>query len=407
MNSVRNPRGAILQQRADLWASDFRDMLHADWDDRLAETLHEQLDALVIVSDAEGEALLSAAALELSTYLCSFVDAHVRAPNPAQQQRMAQLADDLSPATHSAVALRRAAIVGMPATSPKPGPYGTRMPSDAIDSPATGAGHQVWSVLRDLSAAEALSEAFAARGVFHVHREPHATVVQSIPDSGVHCVLVDDDSLDVLLELQHRAVAAGVLTQRPTFVALLSQPGTSARLQALRAGADHVLGIGIDASAVAARIERILATRSEEPLRVLVVDDDRSQTRFCAGILRHMGIQAVCCNDAASALVELRQSFPDILLVDLHMPVIDGLALTEMLLEMPGSENVAVLFLSGDDEPDTRFDALSAGGDDFLSKPVQPRHLMRAVAAHGRRAQRRRLALAPQPRSSGESYSGS
>jgi DNA-binding response OmpR family regulator len=62
-----------------------------------------------------------------------------------------------------------------------------------------------------------------------------------------------------------------------------------------------------------------------------------------------------------------------------------------MLLEIPGSENVAVLFPSGDDELETRFDALNAGGDDFLGKPLQPRHLMRAVAAHGRRAQRRRM----------------
>jgi DNA-binding response OmpR family regulator len=202
-----------------------------------------------------------------------------------------------------------------------------------VDAPvapaATPAVHRVWSVIRDSAMADALSEAFIARGIFHVHRQPHATVVQSIPDGGLHCLIVDEDSLDLLLELQHRSVAVGAQTQRPTFVALLSGLGTEDRLRALRAGADHVLALGSEAGALAARVQRILATRSEEPLRVLVVDDDRSQTRFCAGILRRMGIHAVCCNDSALALAEMGRGLPDILLVDLHMPDIDGLELTE------------------------------------------------------------------------------
>jgi DNA-binding response OmpR family regulator len=398
MNSVMNSRGPALQDRADHWARTFREMLHSEWNDSRAEDLHEQLDGLVIESDIEGETMLSSAALELSTYLCSFVDAHVSAPNPAQQLKMGQLADDLSPTTRRHPAARGPALsVVASAFGPAPAQRTSGAAADALAAAAPLTAptlHQVWSVIRDAAVAEALGEAFVGRGIFHVHREPHATVVQSIPDSGVHCVIVDDDSLEVLLELQHRAVAAGAQAQRPTFIALLSHPGTEHRLRALRAGADHVIAHGADAATIAGRIERILANRSEEPLRVLVVDDDRSQTRFCAGILGRMGIHAVCCNDAAAALVEMRQGLPDILLVDLHMPDIDGLALTEMLLEMPGSENVAVLFLSGDDEPETRFDALSAGGDDFLGKPIQPRHLMRAVAAHGRRAQRRRRATA-------------
>jgi DNA-binding response OmpR family regulator len=392
MNSVRNPLGTELQERADHWASRFRAMLDTGWLDGRAEALHEQLDALVIAADSQGEEALSAAALELSIYLCSFVDAHVSTPSTAQQLKMGQLADDLSAAARRQ-GKTRIPPLAVAARANDTATAGFSPPSSAaLAVPAATTAptlHRVWSVIRDGAFAEALSEAFSARGMFHVHREPHATVVQSIPDSGVHCVVVDEHSLDVPLELQHRAVAAGA-QQRPTLIALLAHPDAEARLRALRAGADHVLAQAGGAAAIAGRVQRILAFRSEEPPRVLVVDDDRSQTRFCARILGRMGIDAMCCNDAASALLEMRKELPDILLVDLHMPEIDGLALTEMLLEMPGSENVAVLFLSGDDEPDARFDALSAGGDDFLGTPVQPRHLMRAVVAHGRRAQRRR-----------------
>jgi hypothetical protein len=66
-------------------------MLRAEWSGRRAEELHEELDALVIESDIGGEDLLSSAALELSTCLCSLVDAQGGTPNPAQQRRWCSL----------------------------------------------------------------------------------------------------------------------------------------------------------------------------------------------------------------------------------------------------------------------------------------------------------------------------
>jgi CheY-like chemotaxis protein len=386
-----------LQERADAWAVAFREMLAAEWIDAIAEGMHARLDALVIESDIEGVAVLSSSALELSTYLCSFLGGHVDPPNPAQRRQMCRLADVLSPGTRGAGEALLAAAPDDEPPAPAARPASTAFGSlAALDADVSALpGNQVWSVIEDIELVSILTEAFAERGIAYFPCAPHTAVAQSIPETGVQCVIVDNGSLAVLLELQHRALISGSAAgPRATYVALLQDHRTDERLRALRAGADHVITYSDDAATMAGRIDKILAARSEEPLRVLVVDDDRSQTRFCAGILSRVGIQATCCHDAASALDVLRQGFPDILLVDLHMPEIDGLALTEMLLEMPGSEQVAILFLSGDEEPETRFDALSAGGDDFLSKPIQPRHLIRAVAAHGKRVHRRRRAAA-------------
>jgi CheY-like chemotaxis protein len=131
----------------------------------------------------------------------------------------------------------------------------------------------------------------------------------------------------------------------------------------------------------------------EEPLRVLVVDDDRSQAVFCHAVLRRFGVAVVTTDDPRQVPELVRIHHPDVILVDLYMPEVDGLMLTEQLLAMPALDHVAILFLSGDAEPDTRFVALAAGGDDFLTKPIQPRHLIRAVLGHGKRAQRRRRRL--------------
>jgi DNA-binding response OmpR family regulator len=379
--SLRNARYHDLRARAHGLADRFRALLDDEWSDPRADQLHEELDALVIESDIDGDGALSEAALELSTYLCSFVGGQVEPPNQIQCQRMRQF------------------VAGLATSTPRPSPAQSGgaqiLPLALAASRRTDAdpcaGREVWAVLEPSPVAAGLAAELVARGV-PFQRAAGADALASIPQRRVQCVLVDPASLALLPELQHRALEAGVA--RPTFVALLGDGGTRERLRALRAGADHVLVAGAGPAALAGRLERILAARSEEPLRVLVVDDDASQTRMCAGVLARVGIDPVCCNSGEAALAELRNGLPDILLVDLHMPGIDGLGLVELLNDQPGAEQVAVLFLSGDEEPDTRYDALAAGGDDFLAKPVQPRQLIRAVTAHGRRAQLRRRAQA-------------
>jgi CheY-like chemotaxis protein len=392
-SSIFETRGADLPDRAEKWIERFRALLDGDWTPGGAESLHESLDSLVIESDMEGYGSLSEAGLELSSYLCALLDGQAAAPSEAQREQMRELTDAIAANT-------RKPPDGLSAAQKVSHlPSALEAATSKFAAPAAAAVthrvRQVWSVIEDLELVAILTEAFAERGIEYFPCAPHTAVAQSIPETGVQLVIVDNGSLGVLIELQHRGMVGSQGAEpRPTYVALLQDQRTDERLRALRAGADHVITFSDDAATMARRIDKILAARSEEPLRVLVVDDDRSQTRFCSGILSRVGIDAVCCNDAASALEELRKGFPDILLVDLHMPDIDGLALTEMLLEMPGSEHVAVLFLSGDDEPETRFDALTAGGDDFLSKPIQPRHLIRAVTAHGKRVHRRRRAAA-------------
>jgi DNA-binding response OmpR family regulator len=68
------------------------------------------------------------------------------------------------------------------------------------------------------------------------------------------------------------------------------------------------------------------------------------------------------------------------------MPGIDGIEIASRIRALPGSELLSIVFLSGDHEQDVRFDVLAAGGDDFFTKPIQPRHLVTGVISRARRA---------------------
>jgi DNA-binding response OmpR family regulator len=367
------PEASALRARAAEWVRDLNALLAGEWDESYVEDLHEAIDRLAMEADASGYQAIATAALELSTYLCSFIGLG-DGPSDTQRRTLVRLAGALAPEAELQ-------------------PAGAETGEAAVEGVEHPPLPQVWCISDDASVTAALAQALDGRGVEMVIRAPSHSVAWSIPRVGVRAVVVDNRSLDVLPELQREALLRQATdVGRPTYIALLTDGRTSERVRALRAGADHVLGQDADAETMALRLKRVLDLQAHEPLHVLVIDDDRTHTAFCAGILRRVGVDALCCTDSETALAEMRRRLPDVVLVDLHMPGCDGFALTERLLEIPGSEFVSILFLSGDEEPETRFDALTAGGDDFLAKPIQPRHLIRAVAAHGRRAQRRKAA---------------
>jgi EAL domain-containing protein (putative c-di-GMP-specific phosphodiesterase class I) len=87
---------------------------------------------------------------------------------------------------------------------------------------------------------------------------------------------------------------------------------------------------------------------------------------------------------------------PDLVLMDLHMPGQNGMALTMHIRQRPQFLHLPIVFLTGDPDPERQFEVLESGADDFLTKPIRPRHLIAAVSNRIKRARQR----TPQPQPS-------
>lgn len=120
--------------------------------------------------------------------------------------------------------------------------------------------------------------------------------------------------------------------------------------------------------------------------RVLIVEDDRSQALFAEAILRGAGMDAEVVSMPELLMETLERFEPELVLMDLHMPGTSGTSLTTQIREHPRFEHIPVVFLTGDQNPDSQLDALEHGGDDYIVKPVRPRHLVVAVQNRIRRA---------------------
>ncbi|MEP6634001.1 MAG: EAL domain-containing protein [Luteimonas sp.] len=125
---------------------------------------------------------------------------------------------------------------------------------------------------------------------------------------------------------------------------------------------------------------------SEPPYRILVVEDDRSQALFAESVLGGAGMQ-VHGVLIASEMMEAMEAFqPDLVLMDLHMPGMSGTELTGLIRAHGAYAHTPVVFLTGDQDPDRQVEVLESGADDYISKPVRPRHLIAAVLSRVKRA---------------------
>ena len=201
-------------------------------------------------------------------------------------------------------------------------------------------------------------------------------------------VLIDSSYAEQLQEVGSavRLARANNNKQRLLLVAFADSDDINLRLSARRAGVDALVIDAPDVNDVIRKLQALVDPKREEPFRVMIVEDDRSQALFAEGILRNAGMDSLVVLDALDVLPSLRQFRPDLVLMDLNMPGANGIELTALIREQDAFLHTPIVFLSGESSDDAQFDAIESGGDDFLTKPIRPRHLISAVQTRVRRA---------------------
>jgi two-component system OmpR family response regulator len=127
-----------------------------------------------------------------------------------------------------------------------------------------------------------------------------------------------------------------------------------------------------------------VATSSTPKRRVLVVDDEDNVTHLVSSALRFDGFETITADNGTSALVAVAENDPDLIVLDVMMPGLDGLGVLHNL-RSAGSQ-VPVIFLTARDAATDRIGGLRAGADDYVVKPFSIEELLARVHAVLRRS---------------------
>ena len=116
--------------------------------------------------------------------------------------------------------------------------------------------------------------------------------------------------------------------------------------------------------------------------RILIVDDNATNLKLVAYLVKAYGYAVTTAIDAPSALASIASERPDLILMDLQLPGVDGLELTRRIKTDPSTRDIAIIAVTayamrGDEEK-----AREAGCDDYVTKPIDTRTLPVTIARH-------------------------
>lgn len=121
---------------------------------------------------------------------------------------------------------------------------------------------------------------------------------------------------------------------------------------------------------------------------LLIVDDEPGVRRRLRQIFEGAGHRAILAGDAPKALSLLHREHCDLVILDVEMPGVDGLALCRLLRAQAATKQLPIVIFSARDDENRKVEAFAAGADDYIVKPSTPREILTRVSAHLETAQR-------------------
>lgn len=226
--------------------------------------------------------------------------------------------------------------------------------------------------------------------LFTTQEELHSAINKRHPMA----IIIDIDFIDadngLAIIAEHQGVKeAGVKKATTPMIPIIfySSHGMTLKqkLQCLRLG-----GISSSESlapqAIITQLESLVNLVPEQPFRILIVDDSKSQALFAERALNTAGMITEKVTDPMEVWNVLESFQPELILMDMYMPGCNGVELAKVIRQDIHYINIPIIFLSGEEDIELQLAAMSEGGDDFLTKPVDPRHLLSTIRTRGSRA---------------------
>lgn len=222
---------------------------------------------------------------------------------------------------------------------------------------------------------------YEARTFDDVKKIP-AAFEESTPAAVLMDIMYPDDKLSGvrIMEMTQK------LCEKPVPVIFMSdRDDTQLRLGAIRAGGRAYFTKPLNVSELMDTLDMIVLKPASEPYRVLIVEDSILLAEHYSLVLQKAGMKTTVITEPMKALDALIEFKPELILMDIYMPVCNGMELAAIIRQQEAYVNIPIVFLSSETRMDKQLAAMRLGGDDFLTKPIEPEYLISSVAARAER----------------------
>jgi two-component system alkaline phosphatase synthesis response regulator PhoP len=113
--------------------------------------------------------------------------------------------------------------------------------------------------------------------------------------------------------------------------------------------------------------------------KILIADDEKDILEFLQFTFENAGFEVITAVDGIQALKQAKQIHPDIILLDIMMPNLEGTSVCEQLRRMDEFKNIPIVFLTARTSEESEVNAFEIGADDFIGKPIKPKALLSRI----------------------------
>lgn len=183
-------------------------------------------------------------------------------------------------------------------------------------------------------------------------------------------------------ELSHIKDVTG---QHLPAIVLSGSNSFESRLSAVRAGCSAYFTKPARPMDLAAVLDGLIEDGHQEPYQILIVDDEPEVAEYHSLILQNAGMVVHQIHNPTLIFEALKNFSPDLMLVDMYMPVCSGSELAALVRQVPAYVGLPIVFLSNETDVDKQFSAMQAGVEGFITKPVIPHQLVASVKLRAER----------------------
>jgi len=158
------------------------------------------------------------------------------------------------------------------------------------------------------------------------------------------------------------------------------------RLKSVKAGGEGFFHKPINITELIDSLDDILNMDDHEAYRILIVEDSTLLVEHFSLVLEQAGMKTVKVTDPLKVMGPLEDFRPDLILMDLYMPGCTGIELAKVIRQQLTYISIPIVFLSGETDMSKQLAAMSLGGDDFLTKPIESEYLVLSVLSRAKRS---------------------
>lgn len=178
-----------------------------------------------------------------------------------------------------------------------------------------------------------------------------------------------------------------------SYIFIADRDDFALRLRTVKSGGDAYFVLPLDTGSLVDKIDNLTLKMNHPPYHVLLIDDDPEQIAYYALVLQQAGMITSVASNPKRVIEVLVESKPELIILDMYMPICDGIELAAIIRQHEAFLTIPIIFLSAEHSEEKQLEAMKSGADDFLTKPIRPDNLITRINARAARSRNLRFLM--------------